>query len=144
MGLFNFIKNAGDKIFGSKDAHATSADSLKQHITNKLQGNDELKVSYNEGKVTVSGETKSQEEKEKILLALGNVEGVEVVEESITVTQPSGESRFYTVQKGDNLSKISKKFYNESNDYQKIFEANRPLLSHPDKIYPGQVLRIPE
>lgn len=144
MGLFNFIKNAGDKIFGSKEAHATSADSLKQHISDKLQGNDELKVSYNEGKVTVSGETKSQEEKEKILLALGNVEGVEVVEESITVTQPSSESRFYTVQKGDNLSKISKKFYNKSNDYQKIFEANRPLLSHPDKIYPGQVLRIPE
>ena len=49
----------------------------------------------------------------------------------------------YTVQSGDTLSAIAKKFYGNANAYMKIFEANKPMLSHPDKIYPGQLLRIP-
>ena len=91
-----------------------------------------------------SGEASSQEEKEKILLALGNVEGVAGVEDSITVAQAAPEARFVTVKKGDTLSAIAKAEYGNANAYMKIFEANKPMLSHPDKIYPGQVLRIPE
>jgi len=49
----------------------------------------------------------------------------------------------YTVQKGDTLSKIAKNFYGEANEYKKIFEANKDQLKDPDKIQPGQVLRIP-
>ncbi|MEQ6600404.1 peptidoglycan-binding protein LysM, partial [Pseudomonas aeruginosa] len=95
-------------------------------------------------KVIASGEVASQEEKEKILLALGNVAGVSSVEDKITVAQAAPEARFVTVKKGDTLSAIAKAEYGNANAYMKIFEANKPMLSHPDKIYPGQVLRIPE
>jgi nucleoid-associated protein YgaU len=61
----------------------------------------------------------------------------------MTVDQSAPEANFYTVVKGDNLSKIAKQFYDNPNKYPVIFEANKPMLSHPDKIYPGQVLRIP-
>ena len=50
---------------------------------------------------------------------------------------------FYTVRKGDTLSAIAKRHYGDANAYNSIFEANRPMLDHPDRIYPGQVLRIP-
>lgn len=86
----------------------------------------------------------SQEEKEKILLALGNVAGVSEVDDQISVTTPAPEARFVTVKKGDTLSAIAKAEYGNANAYMKIFEANKPMLSHPDKIYPGQVLRIPD
>jgi nucleoid-associated protein YgaU len=56
---------------------------------------------------------------------------------------PAWQSRTYTVEKGDTLSGIAKKFYGDASDYPVIFEANKPMLSDPDKIYPGQVLRIP-
>jgi nucleoid-associated protein YgaU len=56
------------------------------------------------------------------------------------VSAPAGS---YTVQKGDTLSKISKQFYGDANAYKKIFDANRDQLKDPDKIQPGQVLRIP-
>jgi nucleoid-associated protein YgaU len=57
-----------------------------------------------------------------------------------SVSAPAGS---YTVQKGDTLSKISKQFYGDANKYKKIFDANRDQLKDPDKIQPGQVLRIP-
>ena len=52
-------------------------------------------------------------------------------------------SRFYTVQSGDTLSKIAREFYGDAGKYPRIFEANKPMLKDPDKIYPGQMLRIP-
>ncbi|MCY1534200.1 putative protein YgaU [compost metagenome] len=107
-------------------------------------GNPNIQVSVEGEKVIVRGEVASQEEKEKILLALGNVAGVGEVEDQITVTTPAPEARFVTVKKGDTLSAIAKTEYGSANAYMKIFEANKPMLSHPDKIYPGQVLRIPE
>ncbi len=152
MGIFNFVKTAGEKLFNLSPAKV-AADVLSDHIRKFKLGNDKVKVEHDDGKVKVSGEVASQEEKEKILLALGNVQGVESVEDSITVAAPSGTTSesaatpgapvFYTVKKGDTLSAISKHFYGNANLYNRIFEANRPLLSHPDKIYPGQMLRIP-
>jgi nucleoid-associated protein YgaU len=72
----------------------------------------------------------------------GNVDMTELVKAST----PAKEPVFYTVKKGDNLSKIAEKHYGKgkASKYTVIFEANRPMLSHPDKIYPGQVLRIPD
>ena len=142
MGLLNFMKSAGEKIFGT--AHASEAQSLTDHIKNI--GGENVKVDFKEGVVSASGKAKSQEEKEKILLALGNVAGVEKVEDHIEVPggTSNGSSHFYTVKSGDTLSKIAKEYYHDANKYPKIFEANKPMLSHPDKIYPGQVLRIPE
>ena len=64
-----------------------------------------------------------------------------VEDKSVTA---AGSNRTYTVKSGDTLSAIAKQFYNDASQYMKIFEANKNLLSSPDKIAPGQVLTIPE
>lgn len=95
------------------------------------------------GKVTVSGEAESQEMKEKVILAMGNVFGIGEVEDKAGAKDKGAQSQFHTVVSGDTLWKISKKYYGKGSRYPEIFEANRPMLTHPDKIYVGQVLRIP-
>ena len=92
---------------------------------------------------TVYGVADSQATKEKIVLCCGNVQGVASVNDQMTVDKSEPEAQYYTVVKGDNLSKISKQYYGDPNKYAKIFEANKPMLKSPDLIYPGQVLRIP-
>lgn len=145
MSLFAFVKDAGVKLWESLvGQEAQAAESLKDHVAKVGLGNPAIQLSVEGAKVIVSGEVASQEEKEKILLALGNVAGVEAVEDHVSVTTPAPEARFVTVKKGDTLSAIAKAEYGNANAYMKIFEANKPMLSHPDKIYPGQVLRIPE
>lgn len=145
MSLFAFVKDAGVKLWESLvGQEAQAAESLKDHVTKVGLGNPNIKVSVEGDKVIARGEVASQEEKEKILLALGNVAGVGEVDDQISVTTPAPAARFVTVKKGDTLSAIAKAEYGNANAYMKIFEANKPMLSHPDKIYPGQVLRIPE
>ena len=95
------------------------------------------------GIAKVYGVADDQEAKEKSILAAGNVEGVAAVDDQMTVARSAPAAQFYTVVKGDTLSKIAKQFYGNANDYMRIFEANKPMLTHPDKIYPGQNLRIP-
>lgn len=144
MGMFAFVKEAGVKLWESLvGQEAQAAESLKEHVAKVGLGNPNIEVSVEGDKVIASGEVASQEEKEKILLALGNVAGVAEVEDRISVAAPAPEARFVTVKKGDTLSAIAKAEYGNANAYMKIFEANKPMLSHPDKIYPGQVLRIP-
>ena len=92
---------------------------------------------------TVKGKGVTQEMKEKIILAVGNVEGVGEVEDGIEPSDDGPASEFHTVVSGDTLWAISKRYYNKGSRYKEIFEANRPMLKHPDKIYVGQVLRIP-
>ena len=96
-----------------------------------------------EGKVTVKGTAPTQAAKEKITLCCGNVASVTSVENLMEVTNPEPEAQYHDVVRGDTLSAIAKKFYGDANKYPVIFEANKPMLSHPDKIYPGQKLRIP-
>lgn len=146
MGLLDFVKEAGSKIIEafSGNAHAQAAaieDDLKK---SGIPGADKVKVEVNGDKVVVTGDGLTQEEKEKIIVAAGNVKGISSVDDKITVTSVAVEARFYTVVSGDTLSAIAKKEYGNANDYNKIFEANKPMLSHPDKIYPGQKLRIPQ
>ena len=93
--------------------------------------------------VIVEGTTDTNAEREKIILALGNVEGIGAVSDNITVLNPEPESTFHEVKGGDSLSKIARDVYGDPMKYNVIFEANKPMLSHPDKIYPGQILRIP-
>ena len=93
--------------------------------------------------VIVAGVVDDQATKEKVLLCCGNVAGVASVNDLLVVSTPAPEAQYHTVVSGDNLSKIAKKFYGDANKYPLIFEANKPMLSHPDKIYPGQMLRIP-
>ncbi len=141
MSLFNFVKNAGAKLFsGGKP----ESDALQAHVQGLGMQTGGMEVSYDNGRVTASGTVASQAEKERILLALGNVDGVDSVEDAIRVEQASEPaSTFHTVERGDTLGAIAKKYYGNAGKYQQIFEANKPMLEHPDRIYPGQVLRIP-
>ena len=153
MGLFDFVKEAGRKLGIGSDA--PTPDDLRAEVTKLGLDAKDLAVDVQGDTVKVSGNVPSQEQREKIVLAMGNVHGVSKVEDNITVAVATAEapavaeasstsqSRFYTVKSGDTLSKISKEFYSDPNRYNAIFEANKPMLEHPDKIYPGQVLRIP-
>ncbi|MDF2786220.1 MAG: peptidoglycan-binding protein [Pantoea eucrina] len=145
MGLFNFVKEAGEKLWDTVTGSDDSSKKLQDHI-NKLglPDSDKVNVNVQGDTVTVSGDGISQELKEKILVAAGNVAGITKVDDKVTVSDTAREANLYTVKKGDTLSAISKQVYGDPNQYNKIFEANKPMLSHPDKIYPGQVLRIPE
>ncbi|WP_062059942.1 peptidoglycan-binding protein LysM [Aquimarina longa] len=152
MGLFSFIKNAGKKIFGNKDeaTEATQAVETPKSKTELLKAEIDrlgipvsgLDVSVSE-MVTVSGQTETNADREKIILAMGNIDCIGCVEDNIMVTNPEPEAVFHVVKSGDTLSKISKEVYGDPMKYNVIFEANKPMLEHPDKIYPGQTLRIP-
>lgn len=145
MGLISFVKNVGEAIFGASEAKAATADELKKELEKNGLDHSNVKVDVNGDKVTVSGTTKSTEEAEKIAIAVGNTVGVQSVQNDIKPAAAGPESRFYTVKKGDTLWAISEAEYGKGkgDKYNAIFEANRPMLTHPDKIYPGQVLRIP-
>ena len=157
MSLFSFIKEAGEKLFGGKEAQAATvandqealnakaASAIENYINVQNLGVSNLKVSYDDalGKVTVTGEAPTQAIKEKVTLCCGNVSSVTSVDNQMTVLNPEPEAQYHDVVRGDTLSAIAKKYYGDANKYPVIFEANKPMLTHPDKIYPGQKLRIP-
>jgi nucleoid-associated protein YgaU len=157
MSLISFIKDAGEKLFHhtpvatatQPDAaalNATAGESIKTYIGAQNLTAAGLDVKFDSGTsvVTVSGIAPDQATREKIVLCCGNVAGVLKVQDNLTVATPAeSESTFRTVKPGDTLSKIAKEEYGDANTYMKIFEANKPMLNDPNKIYPGQVLRIP-
>ena len=160
MGLISFIKEAGEKLFGkahastgsggdaeakAKAASENAGQAIIDYIRTMNLDATGLRVTFdgNTGVATVYGVAKDQETKEKIILCCGNVSGVSAVDDRMTVDKSSPEGKYYTVVSGDTLSKIAKQHYGNANDYMKIFEANKPMLKDPDKIYPGQKLRIP-
>ena len=164
MGLMSFIKEAGEKLFGTGEAKAAEAaaksaptpenvaalsaaagKAIADYIGTQGLAVEGLNVSFDalSSVVTVDGTVPDQATKEKVLLCCGNVAGVASVNDMLVVNKPEPESQWHTVVSGDNLSKIAKKFYGDPNKYAAIFEANKPMLKHPDKIYPGQLLRIP-
>jgi nucleoid-associated protein YgaU len=145
MGFFDFLRGAGNQV-------ELKSEVLKAEIA-EITDNPNYEVTVDEATVTVRGMARSQDEREKVILALGNVEGVEKVEDQIAIqavttlpgtNPPQVESRFHTVKPGDSLSKIAREVYGDPNGYMTIFTANSPMLKDPDRIYPGQVLRIPE
>lgn len=152
MGLMSFLKNAGSKIFNKKEKVAAPVAGAAPEKTREEALMDEvnrlgipvsgLDVELCE-QIIVKGRTATNADREKVILALGNVEGIGCVEDHIDVDNPEPEAKFHTVQKGESLSLIAKAVYGDPMKYQAIFEANKPMLSHPDKIYPGQTLRIP-
>ena len=146
MSLLSFVKEAGEKLIDLlTPGNANASEQLKEHISKVGLGNPNVQATVDGDKVTVTGEVASQEEKEKILLAVGNIAGVGSVDDQITVTGPVvTAAKFVVVKKGDTLSAISLAVYGNANQYNKIFEANKPLLKDVNKIYPGQTLRIPE
>lgn len=162
MGLIDFVKDAGEKLFGRgkaeaamkeaqadpgkmEAANAAAGDAILDYIKAQKLSATGLTVTYDgaSGVASVFGVAPDQATREKIVLSAGNVAGVSKVNDKMSVDQSGPESQYYTVKSGDTLSKISKQHYGDPNKYNKIFDANRPMLSHPDKIYPGQNLRIP-
>ena len=168
MGIFDFMKDAGDKIFGrdNDDAKADVTRPLSSHLRAAGIDPSGIDIDFQGSTVILSGTVKSQDDREKAVLVVGNVQGVGRVDDRLRVARadadfsqvrggasqtvahasPGGDgwtSRTYTVQSGDTLSKIAKDQYGDAGKYQRIFEANQPMLKDPDEIYPGQVLRIP-
>ena len=150
MGLFNFIKSAGRTLgFGdatqdeSKAAPPPpAADAIAAELKTLGLG-EQVNVSVEGDTVKISGAAADAATREKIILAAGNVAGIAKVEDTITTAGPAGEPRFHTVVRGDTLSAIAQATLGSASKYAAIFEANKPMLKDPDKIYPGQVLRIP-
>ena len=165
MSLISFVKEAGEKLFGrgqaqaamteaksdpadpakSAAANAAAGDAILDYIKSQNLSATGLTVTFDGASSTASvyGVAADQATKEKIALCAGNVAGVSAVNNLMSVDKSAPEAKYYTVVAGDNLSKISKAQYGDANKYMAIFEANRPMLQNPDKIYPGQVLRIP-
>lgn len=170
MSVWNFVKDAGERIvenakaaarFGTPQEKAEPA-AATQKPTNGGNGKDageaianyirvqglqvdNLKVSFDapSSTVHVSGTAKDQATKEKVILCCGNIAGVEKVTDDLAVQERAPEAQYHIVVKGDTLSAIAKKYYGDASKYPQIFEANKPMLKDPDKIYPGQSLRIP-
>lgn len=165
MGMFSFIKEAGEKLFGHKEIesaaataasdqstqanldqlNAAAASAITTYIETQNLGIDALNVAFDgaSGTVNLQGVAPSQAASEKAALCCGNVSGVTSVNNMLAVNEPADESQFHDVVRGDTLSAIAKTYYGNAGKYMTIFEANRPMLAHPDKIYPGQKLRIP-
>jgi nucleoid-associated protein YgaU len=158
MGLFDFVKNAGEKIFGRDEPepaarkHDVDPATLEKMKRNKALQNlvaklglevENLKIEVDGDTATVSGLVDDQAEREKVVLAVGNVVGIARVDDRLEAEKKEPEAQMHTVVSGDTLSKIAKKYYGNAGKYPVIFEANKPMLKDPDKIYPGQVLRIP-
>ncbi len=163
MGLFSFIADAGDKLFGGT---TIDENQVMKHIMGLGLKIKPFSVVAHQDKKMVSliGFAETLQDKEKAILAAGNIKGVEKVDDRLKVGSPPARaeapavvenapepdaaeaptSQFYTVKSGDTLSKIAREFYGSANKYPVIFEANKPMLSNPDRIYPGQVLRIPK
>lgn len=167
MALFDFVKTVGKKL-GLGGDEAPKADELKKELDSHGLGTEAVNVDVQGDKVVLKGAVKDQSIFEKAVVAVGNVLGISKVEASelriavpdsglklepgvdmtelVKASTPANAPVFYTVKKGDNLWKIAEAQYGKGKGakYPVIFEANKPMLSDPDKIYPGQVLRIPD
>ena len=166
MGLIDFIKNVGHKLNvgheepkpaqaapkpaqgpSPQEIHALENRKKATALTNLIQQmglkGENLNVQVDGDKATLTGKVDSQEAREKIVLLVGNTEGIGKVDDQLQVSRPEPEAQYYDVKSGDSLSKIAKQLYGDANQYNRIFEANRPMLKDPDEIYPGQKLRIP-
>ncbi len=138
-------KEAAARRAQLKERHkeATKSAELEKYVRDLGLEAEDLEIRFDDGTATIEGTVASEADRERIILAVGNVEGVAKVDEEIDVVEPGSEADMYTVVKGDSLSKIAKEFYGDATKYPVIFEANKPMLKDPDLIYPGQVLRIP-
>jgi len=150
MGLISFLGTVGEKLFGkeveaapAEQKHELKAGALLAHVKKLGLSYQSLTIKVQQDTVTLSGEVSEQADAEKIALAVGNVEGVKVVDNQLIVATPEPPAQYHTVEKGDWLSKIAQTYYGDPQKFPLIFEANKPMLTDPDKIYPGQVLRIP-
>ena len=156
MGFMDFVKGAGTALFGEKEPDQERSAKLENHVHMLGIPVEQLKIDVIGETAKISGKAASLADREKVKLVVGNTAGISKVEDNMTVAPPAAktpaeappkpevEADFYTVKSGDTLSKIAKQYYGDAMKYPVIFEANKPMLKDPDKIYPGQVLRIPK
>jgi len=145
MSLIDFARDVGRQLF---DTDAEAADNIKQHLEIKMTGIRNIEVDYDDGVATLCGDCDNQKTKELAILIAGNVKGVEkVIADDLRAPEPPPEEvskdEFYEIVSGDTLGAIAKRFYGKASAYMKIFEANRDVIDNPDRIYPGQKIRIP-
>ena len=146
MGLLDFVKDVGHNLFTSDEE---AAEKIKKHIETNNPGIENLEVGYEDGSATLKGRADSYVAVEKAILMAGNIKGVENVNDELEITISTQESEepeqveYYIIQKGDTLSLIAKRYYGDAMAYPRIFEANREVIQDPDKIFPGQKIRIP-
>jgi nucleoid-associated protein YgaU len=149
MGLFSFAKSIGKKLGIGGDDEEPKVDDIQKELASHKLGTDDVKIEIVGNKAVLRGKVADQATLEKAIVAVGNTLGVAEVETALEVEEAADKAEkepvFYTVKKGDNLWKIAEAQYGKGKGakHTGIFEANTPMLSHPDKIYPGQVLRIP-
>lgn len=158
MGLFSFKKNIGIKVFESKktpmivgiesgikkfEFEKSAAKKLEEIIENLQLQVEDLNIFIDTEVAVVSGLAYNQATKEKVVLVIGNTNGISTVDDYMTVKNEASAAQFYTVRNGDTLKNIAEMYYGNALNYTIIFEANKPLLKHPTNIYPGLVLRIP-
>ena len=145
MGLFDFARNIGKKLFG-KEEEAPAA--IKQHIEEDNPGVSNLQVQVKDGVATLTGQAQSAEALEKAVLMTGNALGLDKVQaDQMSIADGSkvgGDDEFYVIQKGDTLWKIAEKAYGDGSKYNRIVEVNREVIRDPNKIFPGQKIRIPK
>ncbi|MDQ1900334.1 peptidoglycan-binding protein LysM [Paracoccus sp. WLY502] len=170
MAIWDFVKDAGKSVFGKAEAAeaksaaaptaapaaanapqdpetARKVAALKAELKALNLDKDDVHLTLRGGDtVKVESKGADRETLEKLILALGNIEGIAKVEADLPQAGPEAGKApiFHTVKKGETLSAIAKAYLGSANKYNAIFEANRPMLSDPDKIYPGQTLRIPQ
>ena len=146
MGLFDFVQDVGRQLF---DTDAEAADNIRQYLEVKTHGLSNLDVQFDDGTVTICGDCKNQAVRDQAILIAGNVQGVsKVVADDLRAPEPKPEepeekAEIYEIVSGDTLGGIAKRYYGNASKYTKIFEANKDIISDPNKIYPGQKIRIP-
>jgi LysM repeat protein len=145
MGLFDFLTGKGKSGPARSDTTAPPADEIKKEIAKNGFDISKINIKVDGRKVTLGGSAPTAADVEKIVAATGNMRGVAQIDNNIVAATDHAESDFYIVRRGDTLWKIAEKHYGHGMGakYAEIFEANRSLLKDPNKIYPGQRLRIP-
>jgi LysM repeat protein len=145
MGLLDFAKDVGRQLF---DTDAEAADNIRQHLEIKLTGISDLEVSFDDGVATICGTCVNEATRNNAILIAGDVKGVErIVADDLTFPEPAEEEKekfdVYEIVSGDTLGAIAKRFYGKASLYTRIHEANKELIPDPNKIYPGQKIKIP-
>lgn len=146
MGMFDFVKDVGRQIF---DTDAEAADNIRNHLEVRTHGLSNLDVKFDDGVVTLCGDCKNEAVRDQAILIAGNIQGVEkVIAVDLKAPKPAPEApgekaEIYEIVSGDTLGAIAKRYYGKASAYMKIFEANRDIIDDPNKIYPGQKIRIP-
>ena len=143
MGFFDFFKGAGKKLLGKGDDSAAVKAEIESN--NDSMPIEDLSVVVDGETVILKGRAASAADRAKAALIAGNIEGVSKVEfEEFFVDDPEElTDLYYEIQKGDTLWRVADIYYQDGSRYPEIVEANLEVIKDADKIYPGQMIRIP-